>query len=248
VGERIHLLTLAYIAVLPLSAGCVRKPTRIVQGGSHPKICVKPSVTVLAPAAHHQLLPSWAVHLGVAGLFLVSVLDSSIIPLPVPGTTDLLLLWLVSHDGNPWLLASTAIAGSLVGGYTSWNIGKQGGQAALKRWVPASILKRIVGWVKRHPVLAVFLPAILPPPIPLSPFLLASGALGVTRKAFLLSFSAARILRYSLVAWLAVVYGRHIVRTWAGTLEKWSTPLMWVFAVMVVSGICLGIVKLRSHR
>ena len=211
-------------------------------------MCVKPSVTAIAPAAHHQLLPHWAVHLGVPGLFLVSVLDSSIIPLPVPGTTDLLLLWLVSHDGNPWLLASTAIAGSLIGGYTSWRIGKQGGETALKRWVPAGILKRIVGWVKRHPVLAVFLPAILPPPIPLSPFLLASGALGVTRNAFLLSFSAARILRYSLVAGLAVVYGRHIVRIWAGTLEKWSTPLLWVFAVTVVSGICLGIVKLRSHR
>lgn len=211
-------------------------------------MCVKPSVTAIAPAAHHQLLPHWAVHLGVPGLFLVSVLDSSIIPLPVPGTTDLLLLWLVSHDGNPWLLASTAIAGSLIGGYTSWRIGKQGGETALKRWVPAGILKRIVGWVKRHPVLAVFLPAILPPPSPLSPFLLASGALGVTRNAFLLSFSAARILRYSLVAWLAVVYGRHIVRIWAGTLEKWSTPLLWVFAVTVVSGICLGIVKLRSHR
>jgi membrane protein YqaA with SNARE-associated domain len=205
-------------------------------------------VTVLAPAAHRQLLPRWAVHLGMAGLFLVSVLDSSIIPLPVPGTTDLLLLWLVSHDGNPWLLAATAIAGSLVGGYTSWKIGKQGGKAALKRWVPARFLKRIMGWVESHPVLSVFLPAILPPPIPLSPFLLASGALGVTRKAFLLSFSAARILRYSLVAWLAVVYGRRIVRVWAGTLEKWSTPLMWVFAVMVVTGICLGIMKLRSHR
>jgi len=183
----------------------------------------------------------------VAGLFLVSVLDSSIIPLPVPGTTDLLLLWLVSHNGNPWLLAGSAIAGSMIGGYTSWNIGKKGGQAALQRWVPGRILNRIVGWVERHPVLAVFLPAILPPPIPLSPFLLASGALGVTRKSFLLAFASARILRYALVAWLAVVYGRHIVRLWAGTLEKWSTPLLWVFAAVVVSGVCLGIVKLRSQ-
>jgi membrane protein YqaA with SNARE-associated domain len=200
------------------------------------------------PAAHHRLLPSWAVHFGVAGLFLASVLDASIIPLPIPGTTDLLLLWLVSHNGNPWLLALSAIAGSLIGGYTSWNIGKKGGQAALERWVPARILKRIVGWVERHPVLAVFLPAILPPPIPLSPFLLASGALGVTRKSFMLAFASARTLRYSFVAWLAVVYGRHIVRLWAGTLQKWSTPLLWVFAAAVVSGVCLGIVKLRTHR
>jgi membrane protein YqaA with SNARE-associated domain len=204
-------------------------------------------VTAFAPTAHHRLLPHWAIHLGVVGLVLVSVLDSSIIPLPVPGTTDLLLLWLVSHNGNPWLLAGSAIAGSMIGGYTSWKIGKKGGQAALQHWVPARILQRIVGWVERHPVLAVFLPAILPPPIPLSPFLLASGALGVTRKSFLLAFASARTMRYAFVAWMAVVYGRHIVRLWAGTLQKWSTPLLWVFAAVVVSGVCLGIVKLRSQ-
>jgi membrane protein YqaA with SNARE-associated domain len=205
-------------------------------------------MNLLAPAPRHQVVPQWAVHLGIPGLLLVSVLDSSVIPLPVPGTTDLLLLWLVSHKGNPWLMASTAIVGSMIGGYTTWTIGKSGGHAALERWVPQRLLKRIVGWAEHHPALAVFLPAILPPPIPLSPFLLAAGALGVTRKAFLLSFSAARILRYSFVAWMAVVYGRRIVRLWAGTLEKWSGPLMWAFGTMVVFGICLGVYKLRSNR
>jgi membrane protein YqaA with SNARE-associated domain len=205
-------------------------------------------VTSFAPAVHRHLLPHWAVQLGLAGLFLASVLDSSIIPLPVPGTTDLLLLWMVSHNRNPWLLASIAIAGSLVGGYSSWNIGKKGGEAALKRWVPARILKRIVGWVKQHPILAVFLPAILPPPVPLSPFILAAGALGVARRPFLLAFGAARTLRYAFVAWLAVRYGRQIVRMWSGALDKWSTPLMWVFGVVLVSGICLGVWKLRSKQ
>jgi membrane protein DedA with SNARE-associated domain len=127
-------------------------------------------------------------------------------------------------------------------------LGKKGGEAALQRWVPKRFLRIVEGWAKRHPVLAVFLPAILPPPIPLSPFLLASGALGVSFRNFMLAFGTARILRYSFVAWLAVVYGRNIVRMWAGTLEKWSTPLLWVFAAVVVSGVCLGIVKLRSQR
>jgi membrane protein YqaA with SNARE-associated domain len=205
-------------------------------------------VIVFAPHPQpHHLLPRWAIHLGVAGIFAVSVLDSSVIPLPVPGTTDLLLLWLVSHNGNPWLLAASAIAGSLVGGYTTWEIGKKGGEAALQRWVPARILKRIVGWVQRHPGLAVFIPAIMPPPIPLSPFLLAAGALGVKPKPFMLSFATARILRYSLVAWLAQRYGRHMVRLWAATLQKWSTPMLCVFAATVVLGVVLGIMKLRSR-
>jgi len=65
--------------------------------------------------AHHTLLPRWLTHLGALGLFSVAVVDSSVIPLPLPGSTDLLLLWLVANQGNPYLLASSAIAGSLLG-------------------------------------------------------------------------------------------------------------------------------------
>src|SRR5271166_1738385 len=108
-------------------------------------------MSVLAPApvphVHHRLIPQWLTKLGPLGLFAVAVIDSSIIPLPIPGSTDLLLLWLVSHNGNPWLLAACAITGSILGGYTSWQLGVKGGEAALKRWVPARLLNRIVGWV-----------------------------------------------------------------------------------------------------
>jgi membrane protein YqaA with SNARE-associated domain len=201
-----------------------------------------------APVSHRRraVLPRWVIHLGMPGLFLAALLDSSIIPLPIPGTTDLLLLWLVSHRGNPFVLTAIAVAGSVLGGYSTWRVGKKGGEKALERWVPKKYLQRIVGWVKRNPSLAVFLPGILPPPVPLLPFLLASGALGVPQKPFLASFSAARTLRYSLVAWLAVRYGRHIIRLWTVTLAKWSTPILWTFGVVTVAGICWGIVKLRS--
>lgn len=87
---------------------------------------------------------------------------------------------------------------------------------------------------------------MLPPPIPLSPFVLASGALGVSRRRFLVVFGAARTLRYSLIAWFGMVYGRHVVRLWSGTLQKWSAPLLWVFVALLVGGICVGLWKARS--
>jgi len=185
--------------------------------------------------------------LGPLGLFLVAIVDSSVVPLPIPGTTDLLLLLFVSHGGSPWLFVLSAVAGSILGGYTTWHLGRRGGEAALRRWVSPRLLRRIVGWVGQHPILAVFLPALLPPPIPLSPFLLASGALGVVRSRFLATFAAARILRYGLIAWLAVAYGRHVVRLWSAVLQKWSTPLLWTFSLVMVGGIAFAIVKLRRQ-
>jgi membrane protein YqaA with SNARE-associated domain len=184
-------------------------------------------------------------HLGPLGLFLVAVVDSSIVPLPIPGSTDLLLLLLVSHQGNPWLFAIAAIAGSILGGYTTWRLGRRGGEAALHRWVSPRLRARIVDGVERHPVLAVFLPAVLPPPIPLSPFILAAGALGVSPRRFLIVFATARSLRYGLIAWLAGIYGRNVVRLWNALLQKWSTPLMWAFSAVLVAAIAYTIWKLR---
>jgi membrane protein YqaA with SNARE-associated domain len=206
------------------------------------------STPLSAKPAHHSLMPHWLTHLGIPGLFLVAVVDSTVFPLPLPGSTDLLLLWLVSHHGNPWLLAASAISGSLLGGYTSWSTGRKGGEAALHHYVDARRVKRISGWVERHALLSVFLPGILPPPIPLSPFLVAAGALGVSRQRFLAVFGAARSLRFGVVAWLAVRYGRRVVRIWSATLDKWSAPLLWVFLGIVVAGICLGIWKFRRLR
>jgi len=200
------------------------------------------------PAIHHTALPHWLTHLGPLGLFAVAVIDSSPIPLPIPGSTDLLLLWLVAHNGVPWLLVLSAVAGSIVGGYSTWQIGRKGGEAALRRHVSARMLGRVNAWVEHHPVLAVFIPAVLPPPIPLSPFLLASGALGVSRNRFLLVYGAARTLRYSFIAWLGVKYGRHVIRMWSGTLQAWSGPLLWGFGAIMLSGVCFGVWKVRSLR
>ena len=208
---------------------------------------------IVAPRLHHLpvprlLMPHWLTHLGALGLFSVAAIDSSVIPLPIPGSTDLLLLWLVSHNGDPWLLTLSAVAGSLLGGYTTWHLGKRSGEAALSRWVSARLRDRIVVWVEHHPVLAVFLPTVLPPPIPLTPFILASGALGVSRRRFLAVYGAARTLRYSLIAWLAVVYGRRVVRMWSKELQKWSAPLLWIFLVLLVAGVCFGIWQFRVQR
>ncbi len=201
-----------------------------------------------ASSSHATLAPHWLTHLGALGLFFVAAVDSSVIPLPIPGSTDLLLLWLVAHSGDPWLLAPCAIAGSILGGYTTWGIGRKGGEAALQHYVPARLLGRVVVWVEHHPILAVFLPAMLPPPIPLLPFALASGALGVPRKRFLAVFGAARALRYSFIAWLGATYGRRIVRLWSGSLERWSTPLLVVFVALLAAGLCFGIWKIRGLR
>jgi membrane protein YqaA with SNARE-associated domain len=198
-----------------------------------------------APRGKRQAAFHWIIRLGAPGLFAVSFIDASVIPLVIPGSTDLLLLWLISHGGSAWLMVPCALAGSLVGAWTTWRLGKKGGQAAIHRYVPARLQKRVLGWSQHRPVLVVFVPAILPPPIPLWPFLLAAGALGVTWRRFLAAFGSGRVLRYGLEGWLAVAYGRPILRLWSVTLDKWGPAVLWGFIAVTLAGVAWGIWKLR---
>src|ERR1700744_4513346 len=83
-----------------------------------------------AKASHNAHGLHWLMGFGVMGLFVVSVIDSSIIPMPVPGSTDLLLVLLVVHGAHPILAAAAAIVGSMLGGYSAWGTGAKGGEAA----------------------------------------------------------------------------------------------------------------------
>jgi membrane protein YqaA with SNARE-associated domain len=191
----------------------------------------------------------WLIHLGALGIFGVAVVDASIIPLAIPGSADLLLLWLIAHGANSLLYVSCAVAGSLLGGYTTWRLGKKGGEEALKRYVSPRLQDRVKGWSQTHPLLAVMLPAMLPPPIPLWPFLLTAGALGASWRRFLAAFGAGRALRYSFVGWLAARYGRHVIKIWSKTLDHWSAPILWTFVILTIAGIVYSIWKTkRTNR
>lgn len=185
------------------------------------------------PAAHPTLMRT-LFGFGSLGLFLISIVDSSVVPLPIPGSTDIMLVLLAAHRTNGLLLVVCATAGSLLGGYSSYQIGLRGGLPALERYVSPKYLKRICSWVERHAVLAVALPAILPPPMLLSPFIVAAGALKVPLRRFLIAFAAARGARYSLVAWLGYHYGRSILRTWNSFSAEWSDTLIAVLMILIL--------------
>jgi membrane protein YqaA with SNARE-associated domain len=198
--------------------------------------------------ARRHLLPHWLIHFGLLGVFVVSTIDASVIPLPLPGSTDLLVLILAANGGNPWLLAIAAIAGSLIGGYLTWKAGNQGGEAMLQRYVPARFLKRISGWVERNGVLTVGAACLLPPPVPLMPFLLSAGALSMPRNRFMVSFAIARTLRYGLIAWLGVTYGRTMIHAWGRYLAGWSGVILWIFFGLLAAAILFGIWKYRHDN
>jgi hypothetical protein len=97
-------------------------------------------------------------------------------------------------------------------------------------------------------MLTVGVACVLPPPIPLMPFLLCAGAFEVERKRFLASFTIARGLRYGLEAWLGAIYGRRIVRLWSRYLAGWSDVILGIFITLLIAAIIFGIWKYRHDQ
>ncbi|MGB6871277.1 MAG: VTT domain-containing protein [Acidobacteriaceae bacterium] len=197
-----------------------------------------------------HLISPWLLHFGVFEVFGVALVDSSPIPLPVPGSTDILILILGAHGEMPWLLALAGVLGSVIGGYLTWKTGQKGGEAMLERYVSGRYQALVKRWVKGHGILTVALAALLPPPIPLLPFLLAAGALGVTRRQIVIALGTARSIRYGVEAALALVYGHRILH-WANKyLAGWSNVILYTFLGLVAAGILFGIWKYKhdQHR
>jgi membrane protein YqaA with SNARE-associated domain len=176
---------------------------------------------------------------GVFGLFFISVVDSSFVPLPIPGVTDIMIVVFAAQKMNVALLVLLATAGSALGGYLSYQVGQSGGMAFLEKHVPPRIFKRVCSWMESHAILSVALPAILPPPMPLSPFVLAAGALKMSRSKFMTTFTISRFLRHSLAAWLGVEYGRQVLRLWNAFSQRWATTILIVIwtAILISCGI-----------
>ncbi len=182
--------------------------------------------TVVAPTSHRSPLMHFLFTFGPFGLFLVSIVDSSFIPLPIPGVTDIMLVLMAARHANWFLLVIVASVGSAIGGYLSYRVGKSGGIAFLEKRVPPRIFKLVRDWMERHAILAVALPALLPPPMPLAPFVLAAGALKMSQRKFLWAFILSRTVRHIVAAGLGLYYGRSILRLWNQLSEKYATTLL----------------------
>jgi len=181
---------------------------------------------------------------GLFGVFLVSIVDSSFVPLPLPGITDIMIIVMAAQHQSWFLLILLATIGSGLGGWFSYQVGQSGGMAFLEKHVPPRIFKRVCEWMENHAVLSVALPAVMPPPMPLSPFVLAAGALNMSRKKFLTTFIISRCLRHTLAAWLGIHYGRHILHLWNSLSAKYATPVLIVIWTVILASCAFAFWKL----
>jgi len=152
----------------------------------------------------------WLFHLGGLGLIPLGLLDNS--PIPLPGIMDVATIVFSAHHEELWLYyGSMATIGSVIGGFVSYRLARKGGKEALERRFSRRRIDKVCKIFERWGFGAIAIPALLPPPVPMVPFLFAAGAMQYPVRKFLVALAFGRACRYLLLAYLAARYGRQII-------------------------------------
>jgi len=155
-------------------------------------------------------IQEWATGLGGVGLFIVAALDSSF--LSFPQVNDLLIIYLSTK--TPALMPYYAVmttAGSLLGCFVLYAFAWRGGEVFLRKRFSGPRVERGLALYQRHGLLAVIVPALLPPPVPFKLFVLLAGAARVSPWKFGAAVALGRAIRYFGQGYLAVLYGEAAV-------------------------------------
>jgi membrane protein YqaA with SNARE-associated domain len=181
--------------------------------------------------------------LGGVGLVILGIADNSVVPLT--GSMDVLTIWLAARHREPWpYYALMATIGAVVGGYITYSWARKGGKETMERKLSKRRAAKISKAFAQWGFFAVAVPALLPPPFPFVPFLLAAGAMQYGRKKFLAALTTGRGLRYSLAAWLGSLYGTHILRFF----NRYNKPAIAVLVGLAVIGSIISLVQYLRYR
>jgi membrane protein YqaA with SNARE-associated domain len=175
----------------------------------------------------------FALAIGGPGLFVIAFLDSSFISLPQ--INDILVVLMVTAN-KAWMpyYAAMATFGSIAGCYVIYYLAEKGGAAFLKKRLHPGHIERALALYRRHGLMALMVPALLPPPAPFKLFVLMAGVAEVPPMKFVLAVGAARGLRYLALGWLAIWYGDaalELMRTRGREVALWAAGLLVLFGV-----------------
>jgi membrane protein YqaA with SNARE-associated domain len=176
---------------------------------------------------------------GPLGILVLAVVESTV---PVAGVFDVLVaVFAAERPALAWWCAACAVIGSTTGTYVLFHTAQRGGRRYLDQSTESTRGRKFRTWFERYGLITVFIPALLPIPMPLKLFVVSAGALGTGTRAFLIVLVVARTLRYFSLAWLGVNLGKDA----GGFLNahKWH----FVEAALVLSVVLYGAVRLSDR-
>ncbi len=143
--------------------------------------------------------------LGVWGILGLSMVDSAAIPLPF--LDPLIVSYGVQDHRKTLLYCLMAAIGSGVGSMLPYYVGRAGGELILLKRINRARYEALRNRFEKQEFLAIMLPAMCPPPMPVKVFELAAGVFEMRPLSYFLAIVAGKFLRFTIESVLVIVYG-----------------------------------------
>ena len=189
-----------------------------------------------------QSVLEWLKAYGSLGLFGISLIDSAGIPLPGGPDTVMIVLSANTPALMP-LYALAATAGSAIGCTLLYLVARRGGVAALNRMKPEK-RTRIENLLGRYDLIAVMVPAVLPPPFPFKPFVLCAGVFKLKTWRFISAIFIGRAMRFLIEGWLAIRFGGDAERI----IRQHGWKVLIAVAVTAAAVFTVRFLRARARR
>jgi membrane protein YqaA with SNARE-associated domain len=187
-------------------------------------------------------LGEWLMAFGALGLFAISLLDSAMVPLP--SGPDVIMIALSALD-PAWmpLYALAATTGSTIGCTLLYLAARRGGEGVLRRISPQrrDKLENLLG---RYDMLAVIVPALMPPPFPFKPFVLSAGVFKLKIARFVAAIFIGRAARFLIEGWLAIRFGKDAERM----IRQHGLKVLIALGGILLISLALKFYRKRSRR
>jgi membrane protein YqaA with SNARE-associated domain len=191
-------------------------------------------------------LVAWLVSLGLFGPLIFGIADSSFLFLPFGNDLLVVILTVRDHAHLPFYVVTAAI-GSTLGVLLLDAVCRKGGEEGLKRMMKPGRLEYFKRRMSKQAAIAIGLACLAPPPFPFTVVIASASAFAYPRPRLLGLVFIARAIRFSIVGWLAIRFGRDILRI---AREPETTWIVLGFIAVCVIGSAFQVMQWfrRSRR
>ena len=183
--------------------------------------------------------------LGVWGIAGLAVVDSAAIPMPL----DALVIDYVANDHRRFLLyCLMAAVGSAVGSLLPYYVGRAGGELFLLKRINRQRYERLRDRFEKQEFLAIMVPAMLPPPMPVKLFEFAAGVFEMKVLWFFGAICAGKFVRFFVWSMITIYYGPTILRTITQTFHRHLGLVLSFAGVLVVLLVAYAVRKIFDRR
>jgi membrane protein YqaA with SNARE-associated domain len=183
--------------------------------------------------------------LGVWGIGGLAIIDSTSIPMPI----DALLIDYVAHDHARFLLyCFMAALGSAIGSLLPYYLGRAGGELFLLKRINRERYENLRDRFEKQEFLAIMVPAMMPPPMPVKLFEFAAGVFEMKPVWFLSAIFVGKFVRFLIWAIITITYGPTILHTITRTLHRHLGYVMGASGIVIVLLLVYVLRKVFDRR